>query len=32
MTNIKKVEQNYPVSIQDEEYVRLVSQIHDYKQ
>lgn len=27
MANIKKVEQGFPVSIQDEEYVRLVSQI-----
>ena len=29
MANIKKVEQGFPVSIQDEEYVRLVSQISD---
>lgn len=29
MANIKKVEQGLPVSIQDEEYVRLVSQISD---
>lgn len=29
MANIKKVEQGYPVFIQDEEYVRLVSQISD---
>lgn len=29
MANIKKLEQGFPVSIQDEEYVRLVSQISD---
>ena len=29
MANIKKVEPQYPISIQDEEYVKLVSQISD---